>query len=68
MIGLTVRDYQRHLPEWQIVEGGTLLRVGGCIAQAIWFDRLRTGAYSPTAGIHVLAAPDEHGGAVISFP
>ncbi len=60
-----MRDYQSHLSGWQVVGGDTLLRTSGPVAQSIWFDRLRTGAYRPTARIHVLAAPDEHGGTVV---
>lgn len=64
-IGSIVRDYQAHLAGWQSVGSDTLLRVSGPVAQAIWFDRLRTGAYRPTARIHVLSAPDSSGGAVV---
>jgi hypothetical protein len=64
-IDLIVLDYQPHLPEWKVIGGDTLMRVGGLVAQSIWFDRLRTGAYRPTARIHVLAAPDEMGGTVV---
>lgn len=64
-IGSIVRDYQAHLSGWEIVGGDTLLRTTGPIAQSIWFDRLRTGVYRPTARIHVLAAPDEMGGTVV---
>lgn len=39
--------------------------MSGPVAQSIWFDRLRTGAYRPTARIQVLTAPDEPGGTVV---
>lgn len=64
-IGSIVLDYQLHLPDWEIVGGDTLLRTAGPVAQSIWFDRLRTGTYRPTARVHVLAAPDEMGGTVV---
>ena len=64
-ISVIVRDYHAQLPEWHIVGGDTLLRFGRSIAQSLWFDRLRTGSYRPTARIHVLVAPDERGGTVV---
>lgn len=64
-IGAITIDYQTHLPGWEIVGGDTLLRIAGPIGQSIWFDRLRTGAYRPTARIHILAAPDQMGGTVV---
>jgi len=60
-----VADYGGAFPEWQIVGGDLLVRVKGPVGQAIWFDRLRTGAYRPTCRIHVLAAPDDAGGTVV---
>jgi hypothetical protein len=60
-----VADYRTAFPEWQTARGDTLVRVNGAVGQAIWFDRLRTGAYRPTCRIHVLAAPDEGGGTVV---
>ncbi len=58
-------DYQKAFPEWKLIGGDTLIRRHGPVAQAIWFDRLRTGNYRPTARIHILAAPDEGGGTVV---
>lgn len=55
-----VNEYHAYFPDWQVVQGDTLLRTRGPIGQSIWFDRLRTGSYRPTARIHILAAPDEH--------
>jgi len=60
-----VADYQSVFPEWKTVDGDTLIRTNHFIGQAIWFDRLRTGAYRPSARVHVFAAPDESGGTVV---
>lgn len=60
-----VSDYQAAFPQWEAVGGDTLVRVGGVVAQVIWFDRLRTGSYRPTCRVHVLAAPGEKGGTVV---
>src|SRR5262245_30837832 len=62
-----VADYQKAFPDWEHVGGDTLIRTSHLIGQAIWFDRLRTGAYRPTVRIHVFAAPspDETGGTVV---
>ncbi len=65
VIGTITRDYYVHLPAWQMVGNDMLARVSGPIAQVIWFDRLRTGAYRPTCRIHILAAPDELGGGTV---
>lgn len=64
-IGAIVQEYQEHLAGWRVVGNDTLVRVSGPVAQAIWFDRLRTGAYRPTARIHILSAPSGLGGSVV---
>ncbi len=60
-----VADYRAAFPDWQLVGGDVLVRFSGPVAQAIWFDRLRTGTYRPTCRVHVLAAPTEEGGTVV---
>lgn len=60
-----VADYRTALPEWQLVGDDLLLRLSGPVAQVIWFDRLRTGAYRPTCRVHVLSAPSQEGGIAV---
>jgi hypothetical protein len=60
-----VADYMAAFPGWQLAGGDMLVRVSGPVAQIIWFDRLRTGAYRPTCRVHVLVAPSEIGGTAV---
>lgn len=64
-MAIIIGDYQAAFPEWQAVRGDTLVRINRAVGQAIWFDRLRTGAYRPTCRVHVLAAPGEWGGTAV---
>ncbi len=64
-IALIVADYHTAFPDLQLVGDDLLVRFAGPVAQVIWFDRLRTGAYRPTCRIHVLAAPSQEGGTAV---
>jgi hypothetical protein len=56
-----IEDYRAAFPEWQLVNEDVLIRFGTWVAQSIWFDRLRSGTYRPTCGVHVLVAPSSSG-------
>ncbi|MFZ2642102.1 MAG: hypothetical protein WA117_13975 [Verrucomicrobiia bacterium] len=60
-----VADYHSAFPQLQLYGDDMLYRMGGLMAQSIWFDRLRTGAYRPTCRVHVLVAPSAQGGTVV---
>lgn len=54
-----VSDYRREFPTWESLGQEMLVRFEGAVAQTIWFDRLRTGAYRPTCTVRILVAPSK---------
>lgn len=53
-----VACYHAEFSEWKAVGSERLVRMNGPIAQQIGFERLRSGAYRPSAGIRILVARD----------
>ncbi len=60
-----VADYHAAFQEWLRVGDDMLIRVEGVVGQSIWFDRLRTGRYRPSARVNIFAAPDNGGGILV---
>ena len=51
-----VEAYRPLFCNWTAVRGEGFVRVTGPIAQKIWFENLRSGAYRPVAGVSILVA------------
>jgi hypothetical protein len=51
-----VEAYRGLFSDWMEVRGEGFVRISGPIAQKVWFENLRSGAYRPAAGISILSA------------
>lgn len=51
-----VEAYRQLFCNWTAVRDEGFVRVTGPIAQKIWFENLRSGAYRPVAGVSILVA------------
>ena len=57
-----VESYRSFFVDWTDVGGEGFLRVSGPVAQQVWFENLRSGAYRPVTAISILVAK---GGAML---
>lgn len=51
-----VEAYRPLFCNWNAVGNDGFVRVSGPIAQMVWFENLRSGAYRPAAGVSILVA------------
>ncbi|MFO0979217.1 MAG: hypothetical protein U0996_22605 [Planctomycetaceae bacterium] len=57
-----VEAYRPFFDNWTAVRGEGFVRISGPVAQQVWFENLRSGAYRPVSAISILVAK---GGAML---